>query len=451
MEKRCLLIVLSSLFLLYSCDEKVACTEDVVKDIEKIESLFLELHKDGEVDEIQKNEFTKTLTRLSNLSQEEESCLVDNKVISPKSESLRLLSLLNPSSKGTRVTPEVVYGKDNRQDYSYVTNDLHKKLANSVAAHIDKNKILEDGTLSSSTIASSMNLCKSERFSEQINPARCSGFLVGDDLVVTAGHCVTGESDCQKYAWVFDFSDDIKKVDKEKSVYNCKEIISRELSSSTQMDYALIRLDRTVAGRTPLKFRTSGSIGTNADLVVIGHPSGLSVKVADGAKVRDNSNEVFFVANLDTFGGNSGSPVFDSNTGLVEGILVRGENDYTSSEEDGKYCRRVYTCLDDECRGEDVTRITNVEKLPVKSLPDEETIKISLLGGENKESVSSFLKLKTYSVDSYSISSESAFDSCVYHIFEQSKPSAWLEQTEGKCSSENLLQLAVDKFISLIQ
>ncbi len=92
---------------------------------------------------------------------------------------------------------------------------------------------------------------------------------------------------------------------------------------------------------------------------MIGHPTGIPTKVAGGAFVRDNSNDKFFVANLDTFGGNSGSAVVNSETGVVEGILVRGENDYVT--EGG--CSVPQVCTMDGCRGEDVTRITNIKKL----------------------------------------------------------------------------------------
>ncbi|MEK7233144.1 MAG: S46 family peptidase [Elusimicrobiota bacterium] len=39
-----------------------------------------------------------------------------------------------------------------------------------------------------------------------------------------------------------------------------------------------------------------------------------------------SSNPGFFVANLDTYGGNSGSAVFNVETNLVEGILLRSES-----------------------------------------------------------------------------------------------------------------------------
>ncbi len=63
-------------------------------------------------------------------------------------------------------------------------------------------------------------------------------------------------------------------------------------------------------------------------LYVIGHPSGLPTKVADGAQVCTQKG-THFSANLDTYGGNSGSAVFNAKTNEVVGILVRGANDYT--------------------------------------------------------------------------------------------------------------------------
>ena len=95
--------------------------------------------------------------------------------------------------------------------------------------------------------------------------------------------------------------------------------------------------------------------------MVIGHPSGLPTKISDGAIVRENANKVFFQSTLDTFGGNSGSAVFDAKTGLVEGILVRGERDYV--QDPVMNCSRPKVCKVTECRGEDVTRITNIKQL----------------------------------------------------------------------------------------
>jgi hypothetical protein len=125
-------------------------------------------------------------------------------------------------------------------------------------------------------------------------------------------------------------------------------------------DYAFIELDRKVTDLEPLKVRTSGKISKGDSVVVIGHPTGLPTKIADGAKVRSIQGK-FFSANLDTFGGNSGSAVFNAVTHEVEGILVRGETDYVYNSTLG--CQVVNVCSNDSCRGEDVTFIKNVEGL----------------------------------------------------------------------------------------
>jgi V8-like Glu-specific endopeptidase len=212
----------------------------------------------------------------------------------------------------------------------------------------------------------SRGFCAEERFSHQITAAMCSGFLVGNKYLVTAGHCITSESDCASNKWVFDY-----KVDDagqsgvtvaNTSVYSCKRIISRALDRMSQDDYAYIELDRVVTDRAPLTFRKTGSINAGDEILVIGHPTGLPTKITDGAHVRALKGK-FFTANLDTYGGNSGSAVFNATTGVVEGILVRGENDYIS---DSRGCRASNICPEDGCRGEDVTYITNIKELMVQ-------------------------------------------------------------------------------------
>ena len=100
---------------------------------------------------------------------------------------------------------------------------------------------------------------------------------------------------------------------------------------------------------------TAGSLA----LIMIGHPSGLPQKIAGGARVRDNSPSSHFVANTDSYGGNSGSPIFNEATHEVEGILVRGVTDYVA--EGG--CNVSNQCDDDGCGGEDGTRATHFADL----------------------------------------------------------------------------------------
>src|SRR3989338_6672740 len=105
----------------------------------------------------------------------------------------------------------------------------------------------------------SMGICSSERFSSQPSAANCSGFLVGEKYLVTAGHCIENQSDCNAYSWVFNFKlgsagQSLFEVSKD-DVYKCKRIVSQTLDRSTMDDFALIELDRKVVGKRPLEFR----------------------------------------------------------------------------------------------------------------------------------------------------------------------------------------------------
>lgn len=264
---------------------------------------------------------------------------------------------------------KVVYGNDDRLDIYEAVNELHLTLARSTAAMIPNRGLVveeEIAVIAGSTLEQ-RGMCASERFSNQVTAANCSGFLVGPDLLVTAGHCIRSQSDCSGSKWVFDFNLRDEHANPERievpstSVYACAEIIEQSLDRFSSDDYALIKLDRPVTDRAPLSFRTEGKVEDRTELVVIGHPTGLPTKIADGAQVRDNDNRVYFNANLDTYGGNSGSAVFDARTGQVEGILVRGDTDYVYDSRQG--CRVTNYCPDSGCRGEDVTRITNIKAL----------------------------------------------------------------------------------------
>lgn len=257
---------------------------------------------------------------------------------------------------------KVVYGEDNRLDVFEVQSPFWRNIADSTAAMVPKNKFtIIDGKVSieGDSLGASMNLCPGEKFAEQKNPAFCSGFLFGERFLITAGHCAT-QKFCDSQDWVFgmyqnkDNNDLLVPIE---NIYSCKQIIAKAQNSYSMEDWGIIELDRKVKGIDRVEIRMEGEIEVGEKLVVIGHPSGLPTKVADGAFVRKNDNPNFFQANLDTFGGNSGSAVFNAHTGLVEGILVRGENDYESDSVDEKNCMRVKRCAMDECRGEDVQKI----------------------------------------------------------------------------------------------
>lgn len=211
-----------------------------------------------------------------------------------------------------------------------------------------------------------VTFCESERFVNEPNPSMCSGFLIAPDLLVTAGHCAQMPTFCSEYSWVFDFQvdPDTNKagVDvKEENIYKCKRVVSSSLSMALGLDYAVVQLDRRVSDREPLEIRNDELIAADAPIFVIGSPSGLPLKVAGGANVRKNAHPFYFSANLDTYAGNSGSGVFNAVTGVIEGILVRGDEDFVPNKD--KQCIESNRCTNEGCRGEDVTRITAIPEV----------------------------------------------------------------------------------------
>jgi hypothetical protein len=213
------------------------------------------------------------------------------------------------------------------------------------------------------TLNRNMNICRDERFSEQPILPDCTGFLIAPDLIATAGHCVENEYQCQSFSWVFGFVEGVTRFP-EDDVYHCKEIVNRRfsLASFITRDFAIIRLDRPVVNREPLPLRLNGRVRVGEPLGVIGHPSGLPMKVADDASVR-RARIGFFYTDLDTFQGNSGSPVFNMDTGLVEGILVEGEEDYFFDSTSHCYRTRYFERSNRSNAAEKVFRINRIPGL----------------------------------------------------------------------------------------
>ncbi len=236
---------------------------------------------------------------------------------------------------------KVVYGKKN------IVETRHRAVAAMVASYkISLAPNGHDYNLKYQTLNDYENLCSGELYEHQQAAARCSGALISDDLILTAAHCINAEADCADNLWLFDYYEGNDNVNiKKERVFRCKEIIYKEFNSVTGMDYVVIRLDRST-NRTPLNIESIRAINADDKLAALGFPSGVPMKRTDAGSVYAISPELpYIVANLDTFGGNSGSPVFDQNSGELLGLLVRGAKDYNISEVSGDNdCRRVNYC-----------------------------------------------------------------------------------------------------------
>ncbi len=244
---------------------------------------------------------------------------------------------------------DLIYGNDDRVEIEAYPESSFIEKAQSIALRVpkkrlttdrnDPNRILFPNVILQNAVP---NICSDEKFTEQVSLGNCSGFLVGPKTLVTAGHCMVNQKECSDNKWVFGFKDGVTELTATQ-VYSCKSITTQRYVYNKEevSDYAVIELDREVQGYVPLKTRKFGRVLLNTPLVVIGHPMGLPMKATDGGRVsrmndieRDTKlksfllRENYFTANLDAYGGNSGSPVFNKRTGKVEGILVQGAEDF---------------------------------------------------------------------------------------------------------------------------
>ena len=285
------------------------------------------------------------------------------------------LPLLLSLSAQAVVENPVIYGEDDRIELKDASA-MQKELARGTAVMVPKERIKKRLFSSKASFVGvntfneqvldyeGIPLCEEERFRKEVTAGVCSGFLIGPNTLVTAGHCLMTEEQCKSNDWVFDFSLDEKgkyTINK-KNIYSCEKIVAWKNDFISGLDYAIIKLSKRVKDRKPLEIRRSGKIEDNTEVMVIGNPYGLSTKVAAGATVLDNTDETFFQSDLDTLQGNSGSAIFNAKTGVVEGILVRGEEDFDYDYE--KECFKSKRCEGlDDCRGEDVIRITALPEI----------------------------------------------------------------------------------------
>jgi Trypsin-like peptidase domain len=253
----------------------------------------------------------------------------------------------------------VIYGTDDRVEVYELPEGPNRDDADSVVAIFRDIDIMDNGdgtsTLLTENFGQAQNLCPGERFREQPRGAFCSGFLVAPDIIATAGHCVNaGTIKDARFVFGFRMRDatTANTVINNGEIYRGVGLLGRQWVDDGP-DWALVRIDRPVTRHRVVRIRRAGKISDTQAVHVIGHPSGLPTKFAGRAAVCDNEPSASFKANLDTYGGNSGSPVFNSDTHEVEGILVGGETDFVRRGD----CYVSLVCpAPGDCKGEDCTR-----------------------------------------------------------------------------------------------
>ncbi len=262
---------------------------------------------------------------------------------------------------------QVIYGKDERLEPWDIFDAKIRDLGNANAAMIPLNQLKpnSDGSfrlISNDKYGKYYNLCTDERFYSQPSDSDCSAFLVAPDIVATAGHCVA-KMDCKKFNWVFGYEMlDEQKVRENYSadqVYQCDQVLG--FMDRSDEDWALVKLDRNVTVATPLKLSSGQNVKKGTSVFNMSFPLGLPLKFSMFGKVRSwGASKNYFTTSIDVASGSSGSPILNKETLEVEGILVRGEDDFVKDidPKSSNSCQRLKKCTEFKCTGEDVTSIS---------------------------------------------------------------------------------------------
>ncbi|MCP3166936.1 serine protease [Myxococcus qinghaiensis] len=269
---------------------------------------------------------------------------------------------------GTGEQP-VVYGNDDRKDvFEHTDATLRARAEQATVALMsptDFNATNPDNvTFNGPNLGTYEALCTNQRFRADPTAAWCSGTLIDDDLVLTAGHCVETAADCRNTRFVFNYyrtSATALKTVTTADIFSCQSIVVQKLETTggRDLDFAILKLDRSAAPRfTPAPVRAGNTaLASGANVAVIGSGSGIPFKIDSGGSVRtpNASTLDYFVATTDTFAGNSGSGVYETAGHTLAGILVRGDTDYVRSGS----CYVVNTCTETGCGGEEITYVNN--------------------------------------------------------------------------------------------
>ena len=239
----------------------------------------------------------------------------------------------------SQASSPVVYGVDDRKDYFEELDPVWRDLTrNSIVALATPDELDETDpnnvVLDSSTLGEAERLCNGERFADQPTLSECSGTLIDDDLVLTAGHCARNSTDCRGYRFVFNYrmeADGQLATLTHEDLFDCRAVVAWRMSNRPTVDFAIVQLDRPATPRfTPAPVRRDvAPLAGGSPLTLISFGSGLPAKIDHGGRVLDarGSTMDYFTGTMDSFGGSSGGGVFDER-GQVVGILVRGERDY---------------------------------------------------------------------------------------------------------------------------
>lgn len=266
-----------------------------------------------------------------------------------------LLLMTLTSTVMARSGQKAIYGSIDMEFTTNRSEDRIKNMATGISYIVNKNRISQEANgvsiIRAETLKDMVNLCRNEPFAKNMATANCTGFLISKDKVITAGHCIKNDS-CAHLSFVFGVT--VAKEVREgfavdtSNIYSCKKVISANQEGN---DFAVIQLNRNVEARHIFELGDDANLTEKSKVYMLGHPLGMAMTYSRPAPVSRLYAADKFAASLDSFGGNSGSPVIDPKTDEVVGILTSGRTDF----EEKSNCKKFAKYNDG---GETITRIS---------------------------------------------------------------------------------------------
>ena len=169
----------------------------------------------------------------------------------------------------------------------------------------------------------------------------CTGTLITDNLLLTAGHCfdqvddplgwrvprVNGTNDLIPPAEIalnmhvdFNYQRDANGVLRQELRFGVQALVEYRLGG---LDFAIVRLTGSPADTFGIGVSATGDATEGETVCIIGHPAGMPKRIEAGPISAYSGNQIRY-NDIDTLGGNSGSAIWHPSSGTIVGVHTNG-------------------------------------------------------------------------------------------------------------------------------